>query len=593
MVAEALAIWLGLSGIERVAEGNWKGSLAAVNATMRALGVERTDAQLGLLEAAVRDYLQEAKISLLEASEGAKEELGRAREALGFFGRSEVSERTQSIEVWARGALEHYQLVANKLERGVLWELYAEAEEMSKSLQAHRLGASEEKAEAPAAAATWLYICKDLGQLVEQASNLPQGVMLVLVETSERLNSYFLFLVHDGERLVAFSDEENWQHPLEHKMTRRVERRMERRAEKGGLPYQLVAPEMYQQTESESTELAPEGARQFYRLNDLPTDQALFILLCYDALALRYRNIKEMERSYVSAKTTASLGEGASNLALRRGDLEIAAPRLEDLVAASAEAKIESHGLNAALINEFLASETPKEATALEVHEYALAQAGGGLRSESQLRADVAWLGREKLARQITTWAEKRYGREERASMEWLAVAGWAARAKLLSWVGQEVMDSELKVKSFGEERGLTHKRPLWVREKGKVSWRMTGDTTVVLSKEGGFITRWWNGNPTCAITGASTIAMTVTFTPRCGKDLAKLLGIEEAALPSVLRERWQSERSYIGNEILDRLDPLDWALRDPWGEKPIEIVVFLSKKGLKSLGVSEPKSES
>ncbi|KVP75220.1 hypothetical protein WJ96_05540 [Burkholderia ubonensis] len=92
-----------------------------------------------------------------------------------------------------------------------------------------------------------------------------------------------------------------------------------------------------------------------------------------------------------------------------------------------------------------------------------------------------------------------------------------------------------------------------------------------------------------CMVTGAAS-SYRVLFQPQNAKQLAELAGCEVSDLPDVL-QHWSAGRDHQGNHILDRIDPMAWALRDPWCGVDFRIVLFLSKRGLAQVKKRFPES--
>lgn len=78
-------------------------------------------------------------------------------------------------------------------------------------------------------------------------------------------------------------------------------------------------------------------------------------------------------------------------------------------------------------------------------------------------------------------------------------------------------------------------------------------------------------------------------------KDLLYLVGCDNAdELPDVL-QNWRSngwDGPTTGNHILDRVDPMDWVVKNPWGDLHFNVLIGIGKKHLskvkKELGVDE-----
>ncbi|MBK3780179.1 hypothetical protein G3A43_07905 [Paraburkholderia aspalathi] len=82
-----------------------------------------------------------------------------------------------------------------------------------------------------------------------------------------------------------------------------------------------------------------------------------------------------------------------------------------------------------------------------------------------------------------------------------------------------------------------------------------------------------------CMLTGAAS-SHRVLFQPQNAKQLAELAACEVSELPDVLKH-WSAGRDHHGNHMLSRIDPMAWALQDPWCNIDFRVVLHLSKRGL------------
>lgn len=94
-----------------------------------------------------------------------------------------------------------------------------------------------------------------------------------------------------------------------------------------------------------------------------------------------------------------------------------------------------------------------------------------------------------------------------------------------------------------------------------------------------------------CPVTDASAFVR-YAFTPRDPSDIAALAGCDVTGLPDVIRN-WRREKPYVGNHLLDRIDPMLHRLQDPWMKLHFCVSVFLSKSGLKKIKSGEVTSLS
>lgn len=85
-----------------------------------------------------------------------------------------------------------------------------------------------------------------------------------------------------------------------------------------------------------------------------------------------------------------------------------------------------------------------------------------------------------------------------------------------------------------------------------------------------------------CVINGSPAF-MGGIFTPTTPEALATLCGCEVKDLPDVL-QHWFKHEQYYGNCILDRVDPLEWVVKNPWKNMNFDVVFYLSKSGYNQL---------
>lgn len=72
-------------------------------------------------------------------------------------------------------------------------------------------------------------------------------------------------------------------------------------------------------------------------------------------------------------------------------------------------------------------------------------------------------------------------------------------------------------------------------------------------------------------------------FQPQTAEDLAELAGCALSELPDVL-QHWCINRNYEGNHLLDRIDPMAWALRDPWQKMRFRVLIHLSARAMNDI---------
>lgn len=85
-----------------------------------------------------------------------------------------------------------------------------------------------------------------------------------------------------------------------------------------------------------------------------------------------------------------------------------------------------------------------------------------------------------------------------------------------------------------------------------------------------------------CHFTGAPSSHL-LQITPETTEQLAFLCGVQVQELPDVL-QHWNMVTSDAGNHILNRIDPMDWAVRNPWIALHFKVNVFVSKRAFAAM---------
>jgi hypothetical protein len=87
-----------------------------------------------------------------------------------------------------------------------------------------------------------------------------------------------------------------------------------------------------------------------------------------------------------------------------------------------------------------------------------------------------------------------------------------------------------------------------------------------------------------CVLTGNTRASIEGVFCPKTGYALAALAGVKFEELPDVL-QHWRPLEQYTGNSITTRVDPLEWALDNPWRKlMDFDVHIRLSRSGFNDL---------
>jgi hypothetical protein len=153
----------------------------------------------------------------------------------------------------------------------------------------------------------------------------------------------------------------------------------------------------------------------------------------------------------------------------------------------------------------------------------------------------------------------------------WEAVARGELRAPTMRW------------QSDGEHGFPNHDAQVWSEGNiltQKVAKRRSDAFPGVFQGQGIEIGTWNDGRR-CVMCGKDPSQRASVFTiiqPDNPRALALLCGIPEKKLPWPL-QHWCTSEPYTGNNILDRVDPQDWRLDNPWRHLELRITVALCKR--------------
>jgi len=187
--------------------------------------------------------------------------------------------------------------------------------------------------------------------------------------------------------------------------------------------------------------------------------------------------------------------------------------------------------------------------------------------TEEEIRNDRIWVARHNFAKQIQKAADDEH------KLRAAEVAAWYNKAveKNLPYLLQQIAEFSLKQKAGTVERGDHFIRFAPVKDH---EWRYDYRTDNPMG-EG----VWGSGKWRCVLTDAVSTYRAM-FVPRTAQDLALLCGCEIDGLPDVL-QHWSKNKDYVGNHLLNRLDPMDTIVENPWKKFGAQVNVFLSKRGL------------
>jgi len=173
--------------------------------------------------------------------------------------------------------------------------------------------------------------------------------------------------------------------------------------------------------------------------------------------------------------------------------------------------------------------------------------------------------------RMILSWYRKRI--ERNMTFLWKAVAYGELVAPVTSWKSHEDH-------GFPAEDELRWKKGNILRQKQAPKYNPFHPSRGVVEFGGWDRDRHYN---VCALDPPTRANVFTEISPDNPRALALLMGIPEKRLPWPL-QHWTTREPYTGNSILDRIDPQDSRLDDPWRHLDLSLAISLSKRAYNRL---------
>lgn len=472
--------------------------------------------------------------------------------------------------------------------------------------------------------------------LTARAQLIPGISVCLLRDPVEPLHSYFGFVCVNGETITFLTDRGKSPHPAYKSMSRRPDREMEQRAEHHRFPYQtldlIVSEDQKKMYAKARTGLVPINAKgvPLSKIGDLFPDQLIWLTYMFELISERYyvQDLKLPELSYTGemVRTPNALVDGHSALARQENYKFLEMPILgrKDVTTESTEAQWERKPqLHYTWMVERYGEQVPdsvldvvgpreksqltlpgaetKEITGYHRSFQSLDAASFG--SKKDLEKDRIWSARVNQMVYIQKLAEDEFQLTKDEILTWYKKAVLSNAEFLLdaSVKGQLLMERMYHGSGGGFDNSGKYRKKINVLHQVEgPHWGnpKSGDTkgwdafsafvmvaTPVSSSSrvyfrGQFISRHWDTFTNCYDYPDIKGSIFAQVSPQTPSDLALLCGVEESQLPWQLQHFWKHNwEPYTGNSILDRLDPIDWTLNNPWKELRLSVGVVLSKR--------------
>ena len=197
--------------------------------------------------------------------------------------------------------------------------------------------------------------------------------------------------------------------------------------------------------------------------------------------------------------------------------------------------------------------------------------------TKKELEDDRAFTARYNLAKHVQREADREHQDRKSEIRKWFedrieANKEELARRAVAEWIRQE------EAGDFGDKYDLSYVRNgVTMRKTSDEVWDHASYFASIMLGE-------WEtvSYPKCAIRGTSATWRAI-FVCLEAKDVADACGVGIEDLPDVL-QNWAYDKRTPGNSILNRIDPMEWALRDPWMHENFNVGMLLSKTAMNQI---------
>ncbi|MFF2532488.1 hypothetical protein ACFVS2_26835 [Brevibacillus sp. NPDC058079] len=456
-----------------------------------------------------------------------------------------------------------------------------------------------------------VYMFKDINTLLQWMMSVDSGIVLALIQDSSQLSSsYFVFAIRNGGTLSIVTDREKTSHPLREELsrTRARGREFSKRIGQNYFPYSLMditfGDNDRAYVNEESALATREDGVPLKEIKDLEHDEVVWLIMMFSLLSEKFfaNNFKVDTLSY-SAKMMQE-----SNLLLRQAE----------------ENSIVLHNYQPLIVNKLKSEDmkTDKVKDAFQFdptgqHDWMIERypvpeqvfdvlgdpevlylTGGAedasmsvemrkmspssFASQERLQKDRIYLARYNQAKVISRQLGDEFRQREQEVMDWYRAAV------------KKNLPNLLKAISFGKFFVSGDTEDAYIRKGDWIVHQEDRNILRVASRKGDPHSAGWNiwcrfaglgsdiYNPTCVVNGSQAFLFG-HFYPTTARMLADICGCEVTELHELL-QNWRREKINSGNHLLDSVDPMDWAIKNPWKDIRFDVRIYLSKSGFNKL---------
>lgn len=495
----------------------------------------------------------------------------------------------------AKSALDFYDLESDKLNAENIMDIVTSAKHcVNKGLKLDQI-AKGRFDKTSFKASNEIYMYRSISDVIRYAAKgAITGVSLCYIRNEKNIDeSYFAFLIRNGENLYILSDRPVYEYPIQRNFSRCPGRDMSRRIEGNWFPYSslsgidisdLWGGSRYgvSETDTELSNIIEEDAVRVKigTLKSMDQCEAFWAVYMFQLIKEKFYNGKVScpELSYCRANIICpGLEDNGRKEIVAAGNIPLiplVAPTLDDVNELEYDGHASQH-LYDYLIERYIDKVNTKIMDLVDGrdNEFMLLPENSktndwgtkntpryesinlnDLRTEEELKYDQRWLARYNIAKAIADMEEKDYERNyafvRNAVVEMFEKN---LRKTILSGFRGEIPMNKTTFDAFYNDG-------LWycctkVFHKGENNWTKADYKSYFIGKKPSVV---------------------LTFQARTAEELAKLCNVKVPELPEEF-QHYNYGLYHQGNHLLGNYDPMDWAIKDHYNEKEFNFAVVLS----------------
>jgi hypothetical protein len=599
----------------------------------------------GLFEAYVEE--KSVKLhTLLYGSKSVETSIGKIREFHELISQPPCEEAVTAFKETLRAAAVHYGYDLDKLkelldDERALGQLRLAASRSLEKLAVHQF-AQGPRGDKPLQYNREIFEFTSINSFIyalrrQMVSGITMAVIRGAQDDMSVYKAYFVLGLRNGETITVLTDFEEGEHPEYHNVTRRPDKRLNERARQHWFPYRLLNedPVKHKQLKNKTALVKIDAkATPIEQIQNLEPSEFVWLALLFDLVAEKFDrdDYKTPELSYTGemAVTPHALIESASALVVAGHYKPLILPaltvktttpeladnkkplghnqwledRYRDLVPEvlldvvgtrrALEAGKEAGKLLPGGVKGGSLPELRKQPGVLrfggsdlrltELSPMALDPTSFGTRD--RIEKNRAWYARQNLIKAVQRLATAEFAAKHKLILAWYR----ARIERNMTFIWKAVATGELVAPTTEwisrEEHGFPSEDKLLWKERNILSQKEARKYNPFYTPRQSVTFGGWDhdrNHNVCAIEPPTRATVFTSISPDNPRALALLMGIPEKKIPWPL-QHWTTREPYTGNSILDRIDPQDSRLDDPWRHLDLTLTITLSKRAYNRL---------